>query len=232
VDGATVVKRRRRPRIVVTAILAAVAAALVLPGCDPPDTPRARSGRCQVGIVGDSLTVGMVTYGDVEAQLAAAGCATTAVDGVVSRLTHAGATIVEGWAADDALPAILVVELGTNDCTASVFERHARRILVAAGPDRPIVWINTWNPRCDAAINAVIADLQAEGSVRSDGGRLWIVDHRGWIAANRHLLSSDGLHLTAEGYRAYAQRLVEALGPPTWPSATVPPAVCCATPRR
>jgi lysophospholipase L1-like esterase len=215
-----------------TAVLAAVLAVLVLPGCDPPDAPRARAGGCQVGVVGDSLTVGMVTFGDLEDQLGGAGCTSTAIDGVVSRLTSTGATIVEGWAASDDLPAILVVELGTNDCTASVFERHARRILAAAGPDRPIVWINTWNPPCDAAINGVIADLQAEGSARSDGGRLWIVDHRSWIAANPHLLSSDGLHLTGDGYRAYAQRLVQALGTAPWPPAKEPPAVCCALPPR
>jgi lysophospholipase L1-like esterase len=190
-----------------------VAASTFLAGCNPADTPRARAGRCQVGIIGDSLTVGARDLGGISQKLYDNVCSTTAIDGKVSRSTAVGAGIVETWAAKGTLPSILVVELGTNDCSASAFERSARRIVAAAGPTRPIVWINTWRPSCDGAINGVIAALAAESRAQgSQGGRLWVLDHRSWIASHRELLAGDGLHLTTEGYRQYAQRIVDSLG--------------------
>ena len=48
---------------------------MMLGACtNPVDSPRARAGTCQVGVVGDSLTVGAQSQGSLEPQLAAAGC--------------------------------------------------------------------------------------------------------------------------------------------------------------
>ena len=190
-----------------------LASCLLLASCgNPLGTPRARAGRCSVGIVGDSLLVGARDLGDLKARLYDDVCSITAIDGKVGRPSSAGASIVENWASSGSLPAILVVELGTNDCSASVFEQNARRILKAAGSERPIVWVNTWRAGCDTAINGVLDRLRYEGRSRSDGGRLWTVDDHDWITAHRQYLGGDGIHLTAAGYRAYAQRMVDALG--------------------
>lgn len=188
-------------------------AGLGLTACNPSVTPRARAHRCQVGIVGDSLTVGARDSGGIGQRLYDDVCSVTAIDGKVSRSTAAGAAIVESWGKAGTLPAILVVELGTNDCSAPVFERSARRILAAAGPTRPIEWVNTWRPGCDTTVNGVIAKLAAESKAHdANGGRIWIVDHRSWISGHRTLLAPDGIHLTPAGYRAYAQRIVDNLG--------------------
>lgn len=202
----------RRVRALGLGLLAVAVFALAACNNNPPDTPRARAGRCQIGMVGDSLTVGVRDYGGIKQKLYDNVCSITDISGKVGRLTSTGATIVEGWKAAGTLPSILIVGLGTNDCTASVFERHARRILAAAGPTRPIVWINTWNPRCATAINGVITKLQAESRRAVKGGRIWILDHHGWISTHKQYLAGDGIHLTTAGYRAHAQRIVDLLG--------------------
>ena len=110
--------------------------------------------------------------------------------------------IVERWKRESTIPPILVVGLGTNDCSASVFERHVRRILSAAG-DRPVVWVNTWRSGCDLAVNDVLLGIQKdELNARADGGNLWIVDHWSWVNSNRGVLSTDRIHLNRPGYKA------------------------------
>lgn len=205
--------RRARPFARILVLLTGSVALLALASCaNPPGTPRARAGRCNVGIVGDSLLVGAQSSGGLGGKLHENVCSVTVSDGKVGRPTSAGASIVSGWADQDALPAILVVELGTNDCSAGAFEREAREIIESAGPDRPIVWVNTWRPGCDGPINEVIDDLRKESRKDGGGGRLWVVDHHRWIEQNPGYLAPDGIHLTTEGYEEFAQRIVDSLG--------------------
>lgn len=197
-------------------LVAAVVTATIFTACNPKETPYARSvsvfgdPACQVGVVGDSLIVGARDTGGLVSKFAARGCAVTAVDAQVSRHTSAGAEVVEGWAAHGVLPRILVVALGTNDCSGPGFETQLRRILTAAGPDRPIVWVNTWRPGCDVAVNGVIGRVQFEMADHGVGSNMWILDHWGFIEANRGLLSR-GVHLNAAGYQAHADRIVQAV---------------------
>ncbi len=117
---------------------------------------------------------------------------------------------MEAWAAHGMLPRILVVALGTNDCSGPGFEVQLRRILKAAGPTRPIVWVNTWRPGCDVAINGVIGSVQFHMADHGAGSNLWILDFWGFIQANRAMLSS-GVHLNGAGYRSHADRIVSAV---------------------
>ncbi len=165
-----------------------------------------------MGVVGDSLTVGARDSGGLAERFAARGCAVTEIDALVSRPTAEGAAIVESWAAADSLPGILVVALGTNECSAASFTASARRILAAAGPERPVVWVNTWRPGCDTAVNDSLFALQNElDAARTDGGNLWILNHWSWIYDNRWPLATDGVHLNPIGYAAHADRIVAAV---------------------
>lgn len=201
---------------VAVCFMAALVATTVLTACNPEDTPYERSvsvfgdRACQVGVIGDSLTVGARDTGGLVPKFAKRGCQVTVVDAAVSRHASTGADIVEHWAAEGLLPRILVVALGTNDCSGPGFEVQLQRILRAAGPDRPILWVNTWRPGCDVAINGVIGNVQFKMADHGADSNMWILDHWGFIEANRGLLSR-GVHLNAAGYRAHADRIVSAV---------------------
>lgn len=181
----------------------------LLSACNPPGPPRERVGRdCRVGLVGDSLMVGADTLGGLADRLAAGGCTLTRVDARTSLSSTGGAAVVEAWARAGQLPRILVVGLGTNDCSAVAVRRSAERILAAVGPNRPVVWVDIWRPGCDRATNETLVALRDElFSGRSDHGNLWLVDHHAWVAANHSVLARDRVHLTVDGYRRSAERI-------------------------
>lgn len=187
-------------------------AALVGAACNPVDTPADRAGRCQVGVVGDSLTVGARDFGSLSSKFSGQGCTVTAIDARVGRPTSEGASIIESWASQGSLPDILVVALGTNDCDPAGFLAQMQRIFLATGFTQPVVWVNTWRPGCHEGINDMLHRVQLLfNRLQPALGSLWIVDHEQWISQNRVLLAGDGIHLTGDGYRAYAERIVEAV---------------------
>lgn len=204
VEWNPVLPYRRRART-----FALILAVAVLVACNPPDTPRSRVGKdCRVGIVGDSLMVGADAFGALRDRIAAGGCRVTRFDAQVSRPSSEGAAIVEEWARAGLLPRVVVVSLGTNDCHAATFARSVDRILAAAGPNRPVVWVNTWRAGCDRAINDVLTGVRDDlFTRRRDHGNLWIVDHFGSVTANRSVLASDGVHLSRTGYEQHAARI-------------------------
>lgn len=202
----------------VLAILGGLAVlGIVLTSCNPNDTPLARSQvvwdapECQVGVVGDSLAEGARDLGDLTAKFQARGCEVINIDAEVSRHSTDGAAIVETWAAMDVLPRILVVALGTNECNTAAFAGPFWRILAAAGPDRPVVWVNSWRPGCDLEVNNALFAFQEELNLRADMGNLWIVNHWQWVYENRGVLAGDGIHLNTAGYQGYADRIVAAV---------------------
>jgi lysophospholipase L1-like esterase len=183
-------------------------------GCDPDGSPLGRlqaltgSGACQVGVVGDSLTVGARDTGELVRRFVERDCDVVGIDGRVGRSTAEGASIVESMAATGTLPPILVVALGTNDCSGSAFGGQARRILAAAGTLRPVIWVDVWRVGCDAQVNTALWSLQVErNALEPDLGNLWILDHWSWIREHPGLLAHDRVHLRAEGYRQYAERI-------------------------
>lgn len=205
---------RVRPLI---AVVLAVAAMGLVSACNPEDTPLQRSTTlagdpaCQVGVIGDSLTVGARDLGGLVGRFGSVGCAVVNVDARVSRPAAEGASIAEAWAAWGVMPRILVVAVGTNDCSRGAMTAAVRRVLAAAGPDRPVVWVNTYRRGCDGPVNGALFDVQNELAARPDGGNLWVLDHWGAIRADPGQLARDGVHLTAAGYRAHADRIVRAV---------------------
>lgn len=206
----------RRPGAGLRLLVAGLAIALgwIATGCNPTDTPISRAGgSCSVGVVGDSLTVGARDLGGLAARVSARGCTLVALDARKSRPTAEGASIVEGWASRGALPSILVVALGTNDCSTAAFVPAMNRILAAAGPDRPVVWVNSFRRGCDGAVNGPLLATQLRLGERPDKGNLWIVDNCSWLTARPGLLARDGVHLRdGGGYSQLADRIVAALG--------------------
>jgi lysophospholipase L1-like esterase len=209
---------RRPPRRPWRALLASVACtAAVAVGCNPADTPLQRStalfrdGTCEVGLVGDSLLVGARDIGGIVRRFEELGCGIRGLDARQSRSTREGVDIVQQWALDGRLPRVLVVALGTNDCSGPAVEPQVRRLLEIIGADRPVVWVNAWRRGCDGWINDALLRTQQALGARADGGNLWILNHWQWVADDRSVLATDGVHLTAEGYRRHAERIVRSV---------------------
>jgi hypothetical protein len=192
------------------------AAALVLTSClpAPQGTPKQRTDAagvaCTVGIVGDSLSVGVDRFGDPTTKFRQRGCTLRQIDPKGGRTVGEGAAIVEHWAATGQLPEILIVLLGTNNCDYASMADGVRRILTAAGPDRPVVWQNTYRAGCDGPVNQALMDAQAAELRRPNGGRLWIVDHNTRVRNNPRLVS-DGIHMGPDGYREGTTILADAV---------------------
>lgn len=188
--------------------------AFVLAGClpAPQGTPKQRidatGRRCTVGLVGDSLGEGINQVGGLAVSLARRGCALIQVDVRRNRNVAQGAEIVERWAGTGQLPEVLIVILGTNDCSYAAMNAGVRRILDAAGPDRPIVWQNVYRGGCDEPVNRALDDARNALLARPDGGNVWIVNHSDRVSANRSLVT-DGVHMRAAGYRDDATILAD-----------------------
>lgn len=202
--------------MLVAAVLATAAVGLVS-ACNPEDTPLQRSTAiagdpaCQVGVIGDSLTVGARDLGGLVGRFGSVGCSVVNVDARVGRPAAEGASVAEAWAAWNVMPRILVMAVGTNDCSRAAMASAVRRVLDAAGPDRPVVWINTWRRGCDGPVNGALFDAQNALATRPDAGNLWILDHWSAVRADPGQLARDGVHLTAAGYRAHADRIVRSV---------------------
>lgn len=201
----------------VVVLIAAVAVLTVLTGCNPEETPLSRSTAiwgdsvCQVGVVGDSLTVGADQLGGLRRKFEARGCQVTNVDAKVGRHTPEGARVVEAWRDHGVLPRILVVALGTNDCERGLVKAQVDRIMAAAGPDRPVVWVNSWRPGCDGAINGALVLTQITLEDRPDQGNLWIQNFQAWVRTNPGVLARDGVHLNTGGYQQHADNIVRSV---------------------
>lgn len=194
-DTARVAEARRRTPSTTARRAAQVTAVVVLavlaaPGCNPGHPP-ARGIDCSVGVVGDSLMVGVEPY--LPTDLAAVGCGHVFTDALTGRLTGQGAAVLE--AADLSGVDLLVIGLGTNDWQDP--ERLGALVdrVMAAADGRRVVWVNVggWLENKEDLNLALFG-----GSVRWDD--LWVLDWDAWISTRPHLVGSDGIHLTRQGY--------------------------------
>lgn len=183
-----------------------------LPTGSPRHVVSERDRPCTVAVVGDSLAVGITLLARPTQLFAERGCTLLMTDAVMGRKVAAGADVVETWQRLGVLPEVLVVMLGTNDCDGPSMRRGVQRILTAAGPDRPIVWQNTFRDGCDAAVNEALLDLRAEEMASTGTCRLWVIDHHAEVLREPTLVY-DGLHLTDDAYRQRARDLVELIAP-------------------
>lgn len=159
-------------------------------------------------MVGDSLTVGALGFGNFLRRSAAAGLTAT-VDAKVGRFTPTGAQIVAGRAASGRLEPTVVVALGTNDMSGLVTDSRLDalidQVLRATGPDRRVIWVNL---RLRATARAQRFNDALVRMARRHPN-LQIAD---WaVHPGSALLAGDGVHLTTEGYRQRAQFMVDEL---------------------
>jgi lysophospholipase L1-like esterase len=173
------------------------AAALAATGCQPAPPPPA----CQVGVVGDSLTVGAQPY--LGAAMSKKGCTVAWVDGRTSRPTSEGVAILEAHQRAGTLPRILIVGLGTNDRDwLGDFPGHVDRVMaIAAG--RPVIWIDSaFGPVRDVVNGTLTVKAQQYPNLKimSWDGPYWSTPS--WRAG-------DNVHATAAGYQARANMMAD-----------------------
>jgi lysophospholipase L1-like esterase len=189
-----------RPARTVGIVMSVIAVAGLVTSCNPAHPPAAVA-RCNVGIVGDSLTVGIQQGNRAVNQFAARGCAVSFIDARVGRPTSEGAAIIQARAAYGQLPNILVVALGTND--PGYGPSFARRIdyVMTAAAGRPVVWINIDNPVSESMLNAELLKAQARHP------NLWVMDWNFYADHHPEIRGTDQIHLKAAGYDSRARQL-------------------------
>jgi lysophospholipase L1-like esterase len=186
----------------VTFAAAAAAGALLSLGAlaapSPPNPPRT------VLDLGDSLSVGTDPY--LRARLRG-----YRIERFYDVGLHAydAATIVSRARAS--LPAVLVVSAGTNDDPRIVatFIRALSGVVRTVGPRRCVVWPTIARPAAVGASYDGFNRALAQAGARYRN--LVLVDWVGLIRRHPGWLSGDGVHVSAEGYRARAAAIATAV---------------------
>ena len=157
--------------------------------------PARKAGAGTVAVLGDSLTVGaspgiQAFLTDVNLRL----------DARVSRPTLEG---VQAAASTKASRAdIVVVALGSNDsCAVAECRRRVDAVLAALGATPKVVWMPPvmFRPNMQAMRSAITA------AAKASRGRMTVLDWQPYVDDHPEIVSSDGIHLTSEGYRLRAQ---------------------------
>ncbi len=150
-----------------------------------------------VTLIGDSLTVGCTS--------AFKGLVPDAnVDGVVGRQMSAGFDVVSGMKSAGTLGNKVIIELGTN----GVFSQEdGQRLIDSIGSDKQIYWVNTYGPSLSwySEVNAVISALCSANS------NVTLIDWASVGQAHPEYFAGDGIHMTGDGYSAYAQLMYNSL---------------------
>jgi lysophospholipase L1-like esterase len=202
----------------------ATGAAIVAPASGSLQ-PAVRLGRrvCQrVVIIGDSLTVGAEPHH--RAQLVAAGIPGI-VDGNTSRRIPAMSTpqlsgvltaerIRREWGDADCW----VIALGNNDIasvasmSSSTAATLVAQLVAAVSPGARVWWVNVRDVRT-AELIAKAATFNGVLDARAASDAAFeVVDWASLVAANP-AWSTDGIHVTATGYRARAALVAAAIAP-------------------
>jgi lysophospholipase L1-like esterase len=188
-----------RVRSAVATILAGALVALVAPGASGAAEPR-RS----VLDLGDSLSVGTAPY--LKARLP--GYRITRLHDIGLHAPDAAELVRR---ARPSLPAVLVISAGTNDDPrmVSVFSRAVSGVVGAAGRRRCVVWPTIARPPTVGASYAGFNRVLARAAGRH--ASLVLVDWVGMVRRHPRWLSRDGVHVSAEGYRARAAAIATAV---------------------
>ena len=127
----------------------------------------------------------------------------------VSRHANEGADVMRRLGRS--LPRVIHVSLGTNDDPNDVdgFRAAIGEVMEVAGARRCVVWANIVRPPCRHVSYRGYNRVLAREAERRDNLRVvnWVRmvrNHRAWLAA-------DGVHVSAEGYRARARAVAKAV---------------------
>jgi hypothetical protein len=171
-------------------------AALLALGLALPASAAALSRRLLVN--GDSLAEGTRPYIPQELRRWRVTQSTA-----VSRHAFEGADIMRSYGRG--LPRVIHVSLGTNDDPrqVSAFRGAVRDTMHVAGPRRCVVWANIVRPavagRSYSGYNRALAQ---ESKPREN---LRVVNWARMVHIHPEWLAGDGVHVSAEGYRARAE---------------------------
>jgi hypothetical protein len=146
---------------------------------------------------GDSLAVGTKPYLPKELR----GWKVTQ-SASVSRHAYEGAGVLRSYGR--ALPRVVHVSLGTNDDPNDVdgFRAAIRDVMDAAGPRRCVVWTNIVRPKVAGATYAGYNRALAQES--GPRKNLRVVNWARMVRKHPEWLGEDGVHVSADGYRARA----------------------------
>jgi lysophospholipase L1-like esterase len=149
-------------------------------------------------VEGDSLTVGSTSAirSNLRGQFRK-----IEVDAEVGRNTPTGiARLSAGRRAH-----VWVLALGTNDGPdPGLMRRHVSTALKRAGP-RPVIWVSVWRSAAYARVNRMLSRMDAQST------QLSVLRWDVFIRDNPHLLASDGVHLTSEGYQVRGRMIADAV---------------------
>jgi lysophospholipase L1-like esterase len=183
---------RRLTSLVLTAAALTIVAAL---------PTRAAAGEPRTVLhYGDSLTVGTAAY----LWSFLPGWSITE-SGSVGR--HAGEGSIAVRSFSSSLPRVLVISLGTNDDPRAVtlFASDVRRVEEAAGRERCVVWANVARPPYNGVsydgFNRVLRHAAATYA------NFRVFDWQALSRTHPEWFGTDGVHPSAEGYRARAAAL-------------------------
>ena len=167
-----------------------------------PASAEALSRRLLVN--GDSLAVGTQPYLPREL-----GRWKVTQSTAVSRHAFEGAGVLRAYGRG--LPRVIHVSLGTNDDprSASGFRSAIRSVMAVAGPRRCVVWANIVRPPVAGASYAGYnRALARESRPRKN---LRVVNWARKVRDNSYWLAGDGVHVSAEGYRAPARAVARSV---------------------
>lgn len=106
-------------------------------------------------------------------------------------------------------PPVIFVSLGTNDDPHAVddFRASVRATMRVAGPKRCVVWANIVRP----AVGGTSYDDYNDVLTRENRHRknLRVFNWARMARRNRHWFASDGVHVTATGYKARARGIAK-----------------------
>jgi lysophospholipase L1-like esterase len=121
----------------------------------------------------------------------------------VSRHAHQGADVMRSYGRK--LPRVIHVSLGTNDDPRQVegFQAAIEDVMAVAGERRCVVWTNVVRP----PYKGTSYDGYNRALARADRERdnLRVVNWARMVEHNPEWLAEDGVHVSAEGYRARAK---------------------------
>ena len=180
-------------------------ALLALASWRSPRRRRAEALSRRLLVNGDSLAVGTAPYLPRELR----GWKVTQST-AVSRHAFEGADVMRAYGRS--LPRVIHVSLGTNDDPSSVeaFRAAIREVMEVAGPRRCVVWTNIVRPpggRRELR-RATTGPSPQESRPREN---LRVVNWARMVRENPHWLAGDGVHVSAEGYRARAQAVARSV---------------------
>lgn len=180
-------------------------------------------------VVGDSLTVGAQSFGDLGDKLTARNnWSRVRIDAAIGRKIPRGVEIVKDQMQRNPFTGGFIVALGTNDLLsrrASSYHQANIEALLKAAKGKPVLWVNvTYSVRLHAdyverakKFNAILVTLKKKYPNLTIAS--WF-DH--FSTTSPYWSKKDGIHISTVAYRDRA-RFITSAAAAWWKKVTTPP---------